>query len=110
MDRAEDAGRGAVEVNRDDRRRPPFENPLHPALKGLSRAGAGDLALGEDANQMAFVEGLARLAKRPENLLRPAASRDRDRFHRAEKHTQDRPLEEIGVDHEPYGTIDAGEE
>ena len=35
LHRAEDAGRGAVEVDGDDRHRPPLDDPLQPALERL---------------------------------------------------------------------------
>ena len=52
MHRAEEARRGAVQVDGDDRRRPALDDPLQPALERLDHAGAGDLPLGEDADQL----------------------------------------------------------
>ena len=80
-----------------------------PRWNGQGHARPGDLAFGEDADELAVIERLARLAEGLEDHPGPAAAGDRDRPHDAEEPAQERPLEVLGVDHEPDRPVDRGD-
>ena len=70
LHRAEDAGRGPVEVDGMIGTVRPLTIRSSPRWNGKRHPGPRDLALGKDADELAVVERAARLAERLEDHLR----------------------------------------
>src|SRR5262249_60863558 len=88
---AEDAAPHAVEVDRDDRDVAALADPLEPAPERVQHPGPRDLPLREDADQVAVVEVLARVAQRPQDRARSPLRADRERPQPAQPAPEDRP-------------------
>ena len=87
---AEDAAPDAIEVDRNDRHVEPVDDALEAALERQHVAGPADRALGEDADDVAGLELLARRARATPTASRPAG--DRNRVHQLQQPVQRRVL------------------
>jgi hypothetical protein len=91
---AENAPPDAVEVDRDHRRGRARQDVLKTALEGEHHAGARDMPLGEDADELAALERLGGFIERSQERARALIGRDRDRAHDLQEKAEERSIEE----------------
>src|SRR5262249_30898805 len=75
---AEDAAPDLVEADRDDRRRGPLDDLLKAAVERQQEAGAGEAALGEDADDFAPGQGVTGQPQRLDDGSRAGRAVDGD--------------------------------
>src|SRR5260370_29743840 len=77
---AEDASPDSIQMHGDDGRIHIFHDALHAAAEGKHLADAGDLAFGEDTDDLSLLNGFARSAQSANHLTRTELRRNRNRI------------------------------